>query len=133
MIERERQKVYRSALSMLSTHGVLPNDIQSQLFYDVDPNDPVAVKHAIRKYIVPRIMGRERQRPGFGKELRSSLWYFLHKQPWDPAKIYSVGEPAIDEPDNLMDFYKWAWEELFGGEEQIMPAINESNYEVIDE
>ena len=126
----EKLKVKREHLTLLSAHGELPLHIQRHLFNNVDPNDRSEIKKSIRNYIAPQIDGAERQNPGYRERVKNSLWYYLHHQPWDPTAIYSMHEPVIHEPDEMLNYYRWAWEELFGGQESSMPAPNDDNFEV---
>ncbi len=45
-----------------------------------------------------------------------NLQYFLTTRSFPAEKIYETSLPAFDPPADPIDYYKWAWEVLFGDE-----------------
>jgi hypothetical protein len=77
--------------------------------------------------------GRDRgkRQPGFGEKLKGALWYYLHKQPWDPDDLFEMQEPLIYLPERPLNYYRWVWEMLFEGQESRMPPIDDDHFVVV--
>ena len=101
-------------LMRLSSFGWLSNRELERLSRDVDPNSEGDVKAAIRDVLLPYLM----KSPSWDlirEQLRLNLRYFLTTGAL-VEDVYEDAEPAFGLPDRPIDYYRWAWEVLFGEE-----------------
>lgn len=102
-------------LWVLSFCGWMSASETRRLSADVDPNNEFAVKKVLKERILPHLMSSER-RPFSREQVRNSLRYFLTTKQFPVEDVFLVGEPPFLPPDNPLDYYRWAWEVLFGDE-----------------
>jgi hypothetical protein len=125
-----KHAVSKMNLLPLSSFGAYPIDVQKQIWDSVDPDDEQSVKRAIRTYIEPRISAIDRINPGYRTKIKFALWYFIHRQPWDPALVFSQGDPVFPEPEPAIDYYKWAWDVLFADDAECPPDATADHFDV---
>jgi hypothetical protein len=123
--------VSREILYALSSPGGMDDRTAARIRAEVETDDPQSMKKFIETYILPRVEREEKRKPGFRERLKFALWYYLHKQPWDPDGLFERQEPLIYLPEPPLKYYRWVWEMLFEGQESQMPPIDDDHFVVV--
>jgi hypothetical protein len=123
--------VSREILYALSSPGGMSNRTAERIRAGVVTDNSQSMKRFIEDYILPAVVGEETRKPGFKETLKYALWYYLHKQPWDPDALFERQEPLIYLPDPPLKYYQWVWELLFAGQENQMPPIDDDHFVVV--
>jgi hypothetical protein len=118
-----RQVDYRSLRPLSAFHTIYGPEM-TRLALTVDPNNEQHVKSAIRMHIVPHVAALEKRIPGVTEEIKEALRYYLTTGRFPIEALYEAGEPAFELPDNPLDYYRWAWEVCFPGEEYRLASLD---------
>lgn len=112
-------------LSILSSFGIVSKEQTWTINKETNENDKSSVQAAIRAYLLPEIEGWEKRRPGYIRQLKHSLQFYLNVPDRFPIeKVYESGEPVFELPIDPLDYYRWAWELLFGNEDYHLGSLD---------
>jgi hypothetical protein len=94
--------------------GLADHDESVEFYRSLDPNDEDAVRKIIRAHVVPHV---KRFTDDTLAKIKLTMRYYLScsEVPWDD--LFCSVLPPFEPPKNARDYFVWAWEECFPGED----------------
>lgn len=115
--------VHLEDLTLLSSMPSVCAAESWRIHAEVDPNSESQVKEVIRKHVVPDLEKEFVTHPGFRDRLKECLRYFLNKKQFPFERIFEAREPSLVLPDDPLNYYRWAWDVLFGPEDYRLESL----------
>ena len=97
----------------------LADDDEAVLYYqEIELGSEEQYKAVIRDTLVEPFNSLDEEKK---QKSKLALGYYLTKQAIDFQRVFDSCLPPFDLPENARDFFVWLWEELFAGENYIVP------------